>query len=233
MVEYADVFGENLRRIREEKKISRQELEQKTGIPAVTLAGYENAFRTPNFKNLVSIADTLKVTTDELLGRNEFFKRVTEKKNLEFRLKRAETLMTLLGLCVYGEGTSNGTPTKNVRIDFTLDESTYKKLMDIKKSFYDDFSIDELLNHAITCVAEKEHWNDIYKVPVWVTFDSYSPFKRFNENNIQGFDGILEFVEFVESMERKAVREKKTFEEVFFEATGLKNNEEKEKNVVI
>ena len=100
MIEYADVFGANLRRIREGKKISRKEFEQKTGIPAVTLAGYENAVRTPNFKNLVTIADTLQVTTDELLGRDKFLEREIEKKNLEYRFKRAEKIMTLLGFLV-------------------------------------------------------------------------------------------------------------------------------------
>ena len=101
MIEYADVFGANLRRIREGKKISRKEFEQKTGIPAVTLAGYENAVRTPNFKNLVTIADTLQVTTDELLGRDKFLDLEIEKKKLESRFERAKKLMILLGLVVY------------------------------------------------------------------------------------------------------------------------------------
>ena len=160
------------------------------------------------------------------MGRNEFLKRVIEKKNLESRFKRAEKLMTLLGLCVYGEGTTNGVPSKNILIDFELGYSTYKKLMDLKESL-EGVAVDDLLNRAISYVADKEHWDDRYKQFVSVTFDSQSPTNDIAEKDIQNFDGIEVFVEFVEAMERKAVREKKTFEEVFFEATGLKKNEEK------
>ena len=100
MVEDTSFFGANLRRIREEKKVSRQELEQKTGIPAVTLAGYENTTRTPDLSRLIAIADTLKVTTDELLGRADFLNREKEKKKIAQRFGRAEKLMTILGLCI-------------------------------------------------------------------------------------------------------------------------------------
>ena len=192
MVEYADVFGKNLRRIREERKITRKEFETKTGIPTVTIAGYENGLRTPNFKNLVTIADTLEVTTDELLGRDKFLDLEIEKKKLESRFERAKKLMILLGLVVY----------------VCMEDKD-------KASMFD----------AISYEVDTVNFAEI--VSVLITFDSYSSddssFIRyeFEDENTQLFEGITAFVEYVESAERQAVRQKKTFEEVFFASTKL------------
>lgn len=61
-------FAENLRRIREEKLLSRQQLAAAIGVTVTAYANYENGIREPNLTNLMILAQKLEVTTDELLG---------------------------------------------------------------------------------------------------------------------------------------------------------------------
>jgi DNA-binding XRE family transcriptional regulator len=100
MSEVAVKFGENLKQLRQEKKLTRNQLAEKLGIAAVTIAGYETGIRTPSFEKLVEIANFFCISIDSLFEREKFFERELEKKNLEFRFKRVEKLMTLLGLSV-------------------------------------------------------------------------------------------------------------------------------------
>lgn len=61
-------LSENLKRLRENRSLSRQSLADKVGISLSTLGMYEQGRREPDLQKLVSIAATLHVSTDELLG---------------------------------------------------------------------------------------------------------------------------------------------------------------------
>jgi ribosome-binding protein aMBF1 (putative translation factor) len=73
-------LGENLKKCRKDKKIKQKTLSQKTGIPVVSLSRYENNKSTPIIWQLVTIADFLDVTLDELIGRNKIVKMLEEKE---------------------------------------------------------------------------------------------------------------------------------------------------------
>lgn len=62
-------YGERLKRLREDKKISQQQLADKLNINRSTYARYELSQTQPDFDVLKSIADFYEVTIDYLLGR--------------------------------------------------------------------------------------------------------------------------------------------------------------------
>lgn len=62
-------FGEILRRLREDKGLSQQELADLAGIQASAVSHFELGRRLPSFENIRRLADALKVTSDYLLGR--------------------------------------------------------------------------------------------------------------------------------------------------------------------
>lgn len=64
------MFNQNLRRIREFKKISQIEMAKKLQIPVTTYRNYENTSRQPDFDVLMKIASTLEVSVDKLIGNN-------------------------------------------------------------------------------------------------------------------------------------------------------------------
>ena len=62
------MFNQNLRKIREDKRISQIEMAKILGIPVTTYRNYENTSRQPDFEVLVKMATTLGVSVDKLLG---------------------------------------------------------------------------------------------------------------------------------------------------------------------
>lgn len=62
------MFQENLRRYREKAGLTAKEFAAMIGVKYTTYAGYETQGREPKYETLCKIADTLHVTTDELLG---------------------------------------------------------------------------------------------------------------------------------------------------------------------
>jgi transcriptional regulator with XRE-family HTH domain len=65
----SESFGERLRHIREEKRLSQAELAEKTGFQPSAISHFESGRRAPSFDNLKKLADALAVTIDYLLGR--------------------------------------------------------------------------------------------------------------------------------------------------------------------
>lgn len=66
------MFGKQLRKIRMEKRFTQQKLSDSVGIALRTYQCYEQGTREPSLSTLVSIADTLDVSTDILLERESF-----------------------------------------------------------------------------------------------------------------------------------------------------------------
>lgn len=61
----------NLKIARIKARMTQKQLEVATGIKVRTIKSYETGQNTPPTKNLIKLADTLKVTTDFLLERGE------------------------------------------------------------------------------------------------------------------------------------------------------------------
>lgn len=69
-------LGQNMKKVRKQKKIKSREIERMTGISHTTISRYENDHLVPGIFNLITLADALEVSLDEYVGR-EF---PTEKK---------------------------------------------------------------------------------------------------------------------------------------------------------
>ncbi|BAD74778.1 transcriptional regulator [Geobacillus kaustophilus HTA426] len=65
------VLGDRLRKLRQEKKLTQEELGKKINVTKVSISGYENGNRTPDTETLQKLADFFNVTTDYLLGRTD------------------------------------------------------------------------------------------------------------------------------------------------------------------
>ena len=63
-------FGENLRKIRQIKRISQIDLAKNVGVDPTFISKLELGKRLPSLPILVRIADALNVTVDELLDNN-------------------------------------------------------------------------------------------------------------------------------------------------------------------
>ncbi|WP_446715388.1 helix-turn-helix domain-containing protein [Caloramator sp. Dgby_cultured_2] len=91
-----------MKKLREEKSVSRNELAEELNVSTQTIANYENGNREPNFDNLIKLADYFKVTTDYLIGRSDF--RTPEEyilysnnmKNQKFNNEEIYNILTFL-----------------------------------------------------------------------------------------------------------------------------------------
>lgn len=90
------IFSERLKKLREEKNWTQDELAQRLGVQRPTIAGYESSEknRIPRDKRLTDLAELLGTSTDYLLGvtDNRESQRATSKEKLsksgnEFVLK--------------------------------------------------------------------------------------------------------------------------------------------------
>lgn len=61
-----------LRELRKDKQITQQELAKKLNLSIQTISGYETGYAQPQIETLIAMADYFGVTTDELLGRENF-----------------------------------------------------------------------------------------------------------------------------------------------------------------
>lgn len=85
-------IGENIKYLREQKKMDQQELASKLNIPRSTLACWENGLRTPKLEQIVKIADffnkNLDIIYEDLRANTSYtpteedLKKVLEEKGL-------------------------------------------------------------------------------------------------------------------------------------------------------
>lgn len=68
------MFNKRLRQMRMKRKYTQQRLADALDIALRSYQCYETGTRTPNYELLVRIADTLDVSLDYLLGRDDFMK---------------------------------------------------------------------------------------------------------------------------------------------------------------
>ena len=65
------INGKIIKKLREDQKISQQELGDIIGVSKVSVSGYENGNRTPSIDTLVEISNFFGVSVDYLLGREK------------------------------------------------------------------------------------------------------------------------------------------------------------------
>lgn len=64
-----EIFRKRLRTAREHRGFNQGELAERAGLQPSAVSHFETGTRKPSFDNLKRLADTLRVTTDYLLGR--------------------------------------------------------------------------------------------------------------------------------------------------------------------
>jgi transcriptional regulator with XRE-family HTH domain len=62
-------IGEAIRKARKERKYSRQRLADEAKISVMTIVRWELGISTPNLLPLLDVANVLKISIDELIGR--------------------------------------------------------------------------------------------------------------------------------------------------------------------
>lgn len=68
------MFNKRLREMRMKRGFTQQNMADKLNVALRSYQCYETGTRTPSFNLLILIADTLDVSTDYLLGRDDFLK---------------------------------------------------------------------------------------------------------------------------------------------------------------
>lgn len=63
-------IGENIQRVRESKGYSRGRLALRSNVNAWTIRAWEKGRTVPTITLLIKVADVLRVSLDELVGRN-------------------------------------------------------------------------------------------------------------------------------------------------------------------
>lgn len=65
------LFGERLRRLRENKELTQENVSSSLHITRAVLSNYERGLREPDFQTLLNISDFFGVTVDYLLGKTD------------------------------------------------------------------------------------------------------------------------------------------------------------------
>lgn len=63
-------FGEKLRKLRNDRKMTQEELAKRVGVSRATIAGYETKGKEPPYSTLIKIAKELNCSIDYLLKNN-------------------------------------------------------------------------------------------------------------------------------------------------------------------
>lgn len=85
-------FNENLRAIRVDRGITQKSLGLSIGVTPVTIGNWERGVRQPSFDLLVRLANTLKISTDELLGRHSAIVESATDRAVDSLVKRYKAL---------------------------------------------------------------------------------------------------------------------------------------------
>lgn len=102
-------IGQRITKARERLDMNQKELCQKTGIKESTLSRYENDIREPKASTLLTIAETLNVSFDYLMGVSDDFESfhheddTDEELELEKILENTEKKLSREGLSFYGK----------------------------------------------------------------------------------------------------------------------------------
>ena len=169
----ATILGENLKRIRKEKNISRQELAAKTGITANRIGEYETGRNLPPLDKIFILADSLEVAVISLTGDNNFNPVYpdtadVDKKIFEYRLKRAKKMLEFLdGLAdLLGDDALQINDQGNVTV------SSYEKII------YKDGIVSAGGAHTITIFKNTEIFVDVMEKAEYRALYRQIPFSQ-------------------------------------------------------
>lgn len=73
-----NLIGDNIKKYRKIKKLSRNNLAKKIDISSSTLAGYENGYRLPNIEILMQISNELDISIDSLCNNKTNLKEIDQ-----------------------------------------------------------------------------------------------------------------------------------------------------------
>jgi transcriptional regulator with XRE-family HTH domain len=65
------LFGKRLKQLREEKKMTQEELGKALGITRNAISGYENGTREPDIEKLIVLSDIFECTLDYLTSKSD------------------------------------------------------------------------------------------------------------------------------------------------------------------
>lgn len=65
-------MGSKIKELRVIKNFSQQDLAEKLGVKQNTVSQYENNVKRPSYEILIQLSNILEVSTDYLLGKEEF-----------------------------------------------------------------------------------------------------------------------------------------------------------------
>lgn len=97
----AQILGENLKRIRTEKNITRKQLAEKIGITEISFGKYERGESLAPLDKIFEIADFLQVSVASLTGENDFsnevpnIEKTVEERIFNYRLQHAYKMASL------------------------------------------------------------------------------------------------------------------------------------------
>ena len=112
------LFGENLKKIRQAKNVSRKQLAEILGMNENAYGGYERGDNIIPLDKLFKLADYLKTPIGDFLGGNV---KNADNAVFEYRLRRATKIITLCGCSLDLE--NDGT------IELTLSDELEKKIV--------------------------------------------------------------------------------------------------------
>ncbi len=69
----SELFCKRLKEIRTQRKMTQQDISEKTGIPSTSISHIEAGARKPSLENFYKLVVVLNVSADYLLGRTEHF----------------------------------------------------------------------------------------------------------------------------------------------------------------
>ncbi len=78
-------FGDSLRKVRENLKLSQSDLANRSGLQPSAISHFETGNRSPSFENLKRLSEALGISIDYLLGRSTQLGTVTPVAEQIFR----------------------------------------------------------------------------------------------------------------------------------------------------
>lgn len=148
----AQILGENLKRIRENRSISRKDLAEIIGITEIAFGKYERGEVLPPLDKIFKIADYLKVSVSTITGENNFSANIpnveetVNKKIFEYRLKKALEVAKAADCSVKIE--RDETVTVKIELNFVKDFKDAKNYSVVAKEIV--FSFESVENFVKT-----------------------------------------------------------------------------------
>lgn len=131
-------FGERLKELRKQKKLTQQQLGDIVHVSKVSISGYERGERSPDRETLTSIADYFEVSTDYLLGRSsekEYYSlNNNAEKDIASDLEQMINVLSGNGLLFSNDTSKVDTETRELLIA-SLEQSLRIAKMEAKKKF--------------------------------------------------------------------------------------------------